>query len=424
MWLDKLEPRELAGRTLVVAAPDSAARWVADRFGRVLQTSAAVVLGADIEVDVTSMSAVAPAGGSAGPDASGPGAPPALNPKYTFEQFVIGAGNRLAHAAALATAELPGHAYNPLFLYGPPGVGKTHLLQSIAHYAGAHGGGLNVRYTTIDAFTTGFVQAIQRRDVESFKSAYRGADVLLIDDVQFLEDKARTEEEFFHTFNALYETGSQLVLTCDRLPRDMAALEERLCERFESGLVSDITAPDLNTRMAILRKRAQHDDLRVDDSVLSLIAGRVTDNVRALEGALIRVVAFHSLTGRPLDGELVAEVLDRLYPATRVPARSVRDVQDQVCQTFGVSLEDLVSSSRAAQLAWPRQLGMYLARTLTQATLPAIGRQFGGRNHTTVLYACRRAGERLASDSDAHATAQRITASLEAPLATDVPDRL
>ena len=251
--------------------------------------------------------------------------------------------------------------------------------------------------------------------MDRFKAAYRGADVLLVDDVQFLEAKARTEEEFFHTFNALHTVGAQLVFTCDRLPRDMAALEDRLRERFEAGLVADISAPDLNTRVTILRKRAQHDGLQgVEPRTLEVIAARVADNVRALEGALIRVVAFHSLQGAdgPVTPDLAEHVLDRLHPrpSRRVP--TVGEIQEQTCQAFELTVEELVSSSRVARLAWPRQLAMYLARELTDASLPAIGRQFGGRDHATVLYAVRRAGERIAADGVACQAAQRLTKAL------------
>jgi chromosomal replication initiator protein len=442
IWFEPLQPQDLADTTLVLAAPDQAVRWLADRFARVLQTCAAAVLGPDTSVDVVPASQAhgqrrggpgAPTGGGRGWEGGAPGgvsgpgrrrghspsptpAPTApdqaLNPRYTFDQFVIGEGNRLAHAAALAVAEQPGQAYNPLFVYGPPGVGKTHLLHSIAAYVQAHGGGLTTRYTTAEAFTNAFVNALQTGNVDRFKAAHRGVDVLLVDDVQFLADKARTEEEFFHTFNALHDAGRQLVLSCDRLPRDMEALEARLLERFESGLVTDVAAPDFNTRLTILRKRAHHDGLGdVDPRALEVIAERVCDNVRALEGALIRVVAYHSLryADEPISPDLVAHVLDRLYPETR-PARraTVSEVQDRICEEFGLTRDDLTSPSRAARVAWPRQLAMYLARELTDATLPAIGREFGGRDHATVLYAWRRAGERLAADRDAYERAQSL----------------
>jgi chromosomal replication initiator protein len=429
IWFEPLRPVALEGAALTVSAPDAHVRWLADRFARVLQTSAAAELGPDASVDIVAVGALASgrppsrrqAPGDLGPvpDAAAPAPGGDLNAAYTFDQFVIGEGNRLAHAAALAVAEQPGQAYNPLFLYGPPGVGKTHLLHSIAHYVRAHGGGLTVRHTTIEAFTSGFVSALRHGDVARFKHAYRGTDVLLIDDIQFLEDKARTEEEFFHTFNALYDTGGQLVLTSDRLPRDMEALEERLRERFESGLVADIVAPDLHTRLTILRKRASHDRLGdIDPRALEVIAERVTDNVRALEGALVRVAAFHSLRhpDEPITPALVAHVLDRLYPETRSGRRAtVRDIQDAVGEACGVELDDLVSPNRAARISWPRQLAMYLARELTDATLPAIGRAFGGRDHATVLYAVRRARERISTDPTAYDLAQSLPQRLHDP---------
>src|SRR5215210_2649976 len=323
IWLAPLRPVSIEGSEVVVEAPRELRAWVAQRFARVLQASATAVLGAGAVVRVR--------GGEEGPPAlagrarrrgqaepATPAEEPAngLNPKYSFEQFVIGDANRFAHAAALAVAELPGQAYNPLFIYGPPGVGKTHLLHSIGNYVAVCGGGLSVRYTTVETFTNQFIAAISGGSMDRFKGRFRRNDVLLIDDVQFLASKAKTEEEFFHTFNALYEAGSQLVLTSDRMPRDLEALEDRLRERFESGLVTAIRPPDLPTRLTVLRKRVQHDAIDLDDeAVLELIAERVATNIRALEGALIRVVAFASLTGRSLSAPLAAEVLDELYPA-------------------------------------------------------------------------------------------------------------
>jgi chromosomal replication initiator protein len=340
--------------------------------------------------------------------------PDPLNPKLTFEQFVIGDTNRFAHAAALAVAELPGQAYNPLFLYGPPGVGKSHLLHAIGNYVRRYGAGLTVRAVTAERFTNDFLTAIHGGDVDRFKDEYRRNDVLLIDDIQFLEQKAKTEEEFFHTFNALHDTGSQLVLTSDRTPRDLDALHDRLRERFEAGLVADISAPDHATRMGVLRKRAHHDGLELaDDGALEAIADRITTNVRALEGALIRVVAFASLERQPITGELAARVLDTLYPRARKTVRiDVARVQDLVCDAFRLTRDELVGSDRSARVSWPRQLAMYLAREHTDATLPAIGRSFGGKNHTTVMYACRRTAERLAADPDALATVNDLTRRL------------
>jgi chromosomal replication initiator protein len=415
-WLEPLSGHRLPDGSLCVEAPDTIRPWVEQRFGRLLEACAVAVLGPGVDVRLAAPGTAA--GTPTGDPAAGRLAAaerPAFNPRHTFEQFVIGDSNRLAHAAALAVAEMPGLAYNPLFICGPPGLGKTHLLHSIANYVTAYGGGATVRYTTAEAFTNHFLGALHGHDIESFKAAYRGVDVLLVDDVQFLQAKARTEQEFFHTFNALHEAGAQIVLTSDRLPRDLGELEERLRERFEAGLVTDVRAPDPSTRLTILRKRVQQDAVGdLDPAALQLIAERVTDNVRALEGALIRVVAFGSLTGRPVTAELTAEVLDGLYPDLKARGRTttVREIQEQTAEAFGISVEALVSPSRAGSLAWPRHVAMYLARELTDQTLPAIGREFGGRNHTTVLHAYKRTAERIAGDPDAFETVRRLTEAL------------
>ena len=416
LWLDSLRLRALHGAAVELETAGDAA-WISERFGRVLHACAAAVLGPEASVRV---------GGGDPPPAERPVARGGgdLNPKYTFDQFVIGAGNRLAHAASLAVAELPGSAYNPLFLCGPPGVGKTHLLHSIAHYLHTFAPSLIVRRTTIEDFTSHFVSAVQSGDMDRFKATYRHADVLLVDDVQFLASKARTEEEFFHTFNALHEAGSQLVLTSDRPPRDLGAVEDRLRDRFEAGLVTGIAPPDRDTRRTILRMRALADGLDLPDpAVLDLIADRVTDNIRALEGALIRIVAFHSLTGQALDAALVSRVLDDLYPSARPARRSIREIQELTSAAFGVTVDDLVSSSRTGQVTWPRHIAMYLSRAHTDSTLPAIGAAFGGRNHATVLNAVRRAESRLARDPDAAATVAGLVRALEAPPAPQRPDR-
>jgi chromosomal replication initiator protein len=423
IWLAPLRVLDLEGDLLLLEAPAELRAWVAERFARVLQASAAAVLGPQITVDVRAGSSSArprPSAAEARARERAPDREPephGLNPKYTFDQFVIGDSNRFAHAAALAVAELPAQAYNPLFVYGPPGVGKTHLLHSIGNYVLAYGAGLTVRYTTVETFTNQFLTALQRGDMDRFKGRYRHSDVLLIDDVQFLASKAKTEEEFFHTFNALHDMGSQLVLTSDRLPRDLSALEDRLRERFEAGLVTAIAPPDVSTRLTVLRKRAQHDGVDLaDDGVLPLLADRVPHNVRALEGALIRVVAFASLTGRAVTTALATEVLADLYPVTGpkpgTAAPTVESIQDLTAEAFGVTREELLSPSRATRVAWPRQVAMYLAREHTAETLPAIGERFGGRNHTTVLHAHKRTSQRLATDPEASDIVRRLTERL------------
>jgi len=420
IWLAPLRPVAHVGSTLTLEAPPEVRGWVRERFTTALRHAAQDVLGPGVDIDI-----VARATKGAG-EATTPTQPYApalaqleldLNPKLTFEQFVIGDANRLAHAAALAVAEMPGQAYNPLFIYGPPGVGKTHLLHSIGNYVRAYGGGMTVRCATAEQFTNEFVTALHSGRIDAFKGGYRRNDVLLIDDVQFLQAKVKTEEEFFHTFNTLYDTGSQLVLTCDRLPRDMNDLEERLRERFEAGLVADIHPPCFATRLAILRKRAQHDGVELaEPGVLETIAERITTNIRALEGGLIRVVAYGSLTGRALTGDLAAEVLDRICPAAARRRRpSVAQIQDAVCAAFGLARSDLLSASRSARVTWPRHLAMYLAREHTDETLPAIGEQFGGRHHSTVLHALRHTVERMACDPEAYAVVQSLTERLVAP---------
>ena len=321
-----------------------------------------------------------------------------LRAKYTFGSFVIGSSNRFAHAAALAVAEAPGQAYNPLVIYGETGLGKTHLLQAIAHYVLMHAPGMRARYTTCEAFTNEFIAAIKDKCVDAFKRRYREEfDVLLIDDIHFLAGKEGIQEEFFHTFNTLHASGRQLVLTSDRAPREIPALADRLRSRFEWGLLVDVQPPDIETRIAILHKRVAADRVRIDDpDLLPAIARRVPTNIRELEGALTRVLAYASLTGRPASAALVRETL-RDLPDADTPV-SVATIKQVVSEAFSIPVLELESPKRSQVVVAPRQLAMYLCRELTDATLPAIGREFGGRDHTTVLYAVQKISNRLHHD--------------------------
>jgi chromosomal replication initiator protein len=337
-----------------------------------------------------------------------------FNVKYTFDSFVIGSSNRFAHAAALAVAEAPAQAYNPLFIYGSTGLGKTHLLQAVAQYVAEHSSELSVRYVTSEAFVNDFINSLRDKRTEGFKQRYRAYDVLLIDDVQFLEGKERFQEEFFHTFNSLHEAGSQIVLSSDRPPRDIATLEERLRSRFEWGLITDIQPPDLETRIAILRKRVKVDGIHVDEEqVLTFIASRVSTNIRELEGALTRVVAFSSLTGRAMTVELAQDVLRDVFPQGEAAEVSIKRIQDLVAERFSLSLEELCGEKRSQNIVYPRQVAMYLSRQLTDSSLPKIGKEFGGRDHTTVIHATQKIDRLLREDRSVYNLVQELTARVK-----------
>ncbi|QIX28515.1 chromosomal replication initiator protein DnaA [Nocardioides sp. JQ2195] len=319
-----------------------------------------------------------------------------LNPKYTFETFVIGSSNRFPHAAAVAVAEAPGKAYNPLLVYGDSGLGKTHLLHAIGHYVRSLYRGAKVRYVSSEEFTNEFINAIKDKRPETFQRRYREVDVLLIDDIQFLEGKTQTQEEFFHTFNALHNANKQIVLTSDRAPKRLEALEDRLRSRFEWGLITDVQPPDLETRIAILRKKAAIERMTAPPEVLEFIASKIQTNIRELEGALIRVTAFASLNRQEVDLTLAEIVLKDLIPEGGEPEITAAAIIAQTAAYFGVSIEDLTGPSRSRHLVTGRQIAMYLCRELTSLSLPKIGAQFGGRDHTTVMYADRKINQLLA----------------------------
>ncbi|HEX4470686.1 MAG TPA: chromosomal replication initiator protein DnaA [Nocardioides sp.] len=319
-----------------------------------------------------------------------------LNPKYAFETFVIGSSNRFPHAAAVAVAEAPGKAYNPLLVYGDSGLGKTHLLHAIGHYVRSLYNGAKVRYVSSEEFTNEFINAIRDDRQDRFKRRYRDVDVLLIDDIQFLEGKTQTQEEFFHTFNTLHNANKQIVLTSDRAPKRLEALEDRLRNRFEWGLITDVQPPDLETRIAILRKKAAMDRLSAPADVLEFIASKIQTNIRELEGALIRVTAFASLNRQEVDMTLAEIVLKDLIPEGGEPEITAALIIAQTAAYFGLSIDDLTGPSRGRHLVMARQIAMYLCRELTDLSLPKIGAQFGNRDHTTVMYADRKINQLLA----------------------------
>jgi len=329
------------------------------------------------------------------PAAASPGGT-RLNPKYMFETFVIGSSNRFAHAAAVAVAESPAKAYNPLFIYGSSGLGKTHLLHAIGHYASQLGNARAVRYVSTEEFTNDFINSVRDDKSSAFQRRYRDVDVLLIDDIQFLETRERTQEEFFHTFNTLHNTNKQIVITSDRSPKQLSTLEDRLRTRFEWGLLADIQPPDLETRIAILQKKAAQERLRAPADVLEFIASRISSSIRELEGALIRVTAFASLTRSPVELSLAEEVLRDFIPDGAEPQVTVDQIMASTADYFGVSLEDLRGHSRSRVLVNARQVAMYLCRELTELSLPRIGQAFGGRDHTTVMHADRKIRQQMA----------------------------
>jgi chromosomal replication initiator protein len=316
--------------------------------------------------------------------------PARLNPKYTFETFVIGASNRFAHAAAVAVAEAPAKAYNPLFIYGDSGLGKTHLLHAIGHYAMGLFHGARVRYVSSEEFTNDFINSIRDGKAEGFRRRYRDVDVLLVDDIQFLENKEQTQEEFFHTFNTLHNANKQIVISSDRPPKQLVTLEDRLRNRFEWGLLTDVQPPELETRIAILRKKAAQERLNVPNDVMEYIASKIASNIRELEGALIRVTAFASLNRQGVDLSLAEVVLKDLIPDSQGPEITAATIMGATASYFGISLEDLCGSSRSRVLVTARQVAMYLCRELTDLSLPKIGQLFGGRDHTTVMHADRK----------------------------------
>jgi chromosomal replication initiator protein len=408
-WIQLTRPLGLVGDTALLGAPNEFTKELLDtRYRSLIANALSQQVGRPVGVAVTVVDAPAeeaqeayaepepepepPAPVSLGAvrESRTPAEPARLNPKYTFDTFVIGASNRFAHAAAVAVAEAPAKAYNPLFIYGESGLGKTHLLHAIGHYSVNLSTAGRVRYVSSEEFTNDFINSIRDDKAGAFQRRYRDVDVLLVDDIQFLENKERTQEEFFHTFNTLHNANKQIVISSDRPPKQLATLEDRLRNRFEWGLITDVQPPELETRIAILRKKAAAERLSAPPEVLEYIASKIQSNIRELEGALIRVTAFANLNRQLVDLSLAEVVLKDLIPEHGGPEITAATIMAATAAYFGLSMEDLCGSSRSRVLVTARQIAMYLCRELTDLSLPKIGQAFGGRDHTTVMHADRK----------------------------------
>ena len=413
VWFEGIRPVESQNGRMEISVPNTFAKeYIESRFRPLLEEVLHSVTGEETSLVV---SVGSPNGGGNGAAVNGADSalnartPRSFKAKYTFDSFVIGAGNRFAHAATLAIAETPGLVYNPLFVYGGVGLGKTHLLRAVGHYVEDQDPGMKIRYVTCEQFTNDFINSMRDNSPLEFQRRYRENDVLLVDDIQFLENKVETQEAFFHTFNALYEENKQIVIASDRHPKYIQTLENRLVSRFEWGLVTDIQPPDLETRIAILRKKAIMDRLEVDDEVLTFIASKVSTNIRELEGALVRILAYASLYERRVSVALAEEVLKDILPDQAYREIPIELIQHEVCRYFGVAKADLVGQSRSKGFAYPRQIAMYLSRELTDESLPKIGKAFGGRDHSTVMHATAKISNLINSDRDVFSQIHEIT---------------
>jgi chromosomal replication initiator protein len=382
-WLKDTEAVNLIGDTLIVGVPDDFVKeWLDNRYAQLIRDVLREVTGLDLKPSFFVGAALSSLKTNHDEVISAQ-----LNPKYTFESFVIGNSNRFAHAAALAVAEAPAKAYNPLFIYGGVGLGKTHLMHAIGHFVQKHYPGERVVYLSAEKFTNDFINSIRDNRTGEFRNKYRNVNVLLIDDIQFLAGKESTQEEFFHTFNALHESNKQIVISSDRQPKEIPTLEDRLRSRFEWGLITDIQPPDLETRAAILRKKAAIEQIAISNEDIQLIASKVTTNIRELEGALTRIKAYAAMSGQEINETMVEKTLKDLLLDTSDEPVTAAKIQKVVADYFNLRVEDMKAKKRTRAVAYPRQIAMYLCRELTDLSLPKIGEEFGGRDHTTVMHA-------------------------------------
>lgn len=425
IWFENTGAAGMEGTEFLLSVPnDFTKKRIENRFMPLIEDSLQEVVGEEVPVRLV----VSTKKESATADRQKP-LPPSLisvsespvlkslNPKYTFDSFVIGSSNRFAHAAALQVAEKPGQAYNPFFIYGGVGLGKTHLLQAIGHYIATNSPELSVKYMTTESFTNDFINSVRDGKMEDFKRKYRNNDVLLIDDIQFLENKEGTQEEFFHTFNTLYEAGKQIAISSDRPPQEIATLEERLSSRFGSGLPTDIHPPDIETRIAILRKKVTTDGIIIPtasiNDVLGYIAAGIPTNIRELEGALNRLSAYAIHTRSEITLELATAALKDILPTSLDTRISIDMIQSEVCRTFSLSMSDLRGSKRSQNIVFPRQVAMYLCRELTDSSQPRIGQKFGGRDHTTVIHSINKISNLIKEEREVFTMVQQITGKLK-----------
>ena len=418
-WIKTASAEQLEDNCLVIRTPNPFARnWLQKYYIKTIADVVQDILGQPVEIHLTVAADNSPRGeaevswslpiGTNILESTSTHHPrlPELNHKYIFSRFVVGSNNRMAHAASLAVAESPGREFNPLFLCGGVGLGKTHLMQAIGHFRLDKCPDSKIFYVSTEQFTNDLIAAIRKDSMQSFREHYRAADVLLVDDIQFIEGKEYTQEEFFHTFNTLHEAGKQVVLASDRPPNQITRLQERLSSRFSMGLIADIQPPDLETRMAILQKKAEYENIRLPRTVVEYIATSYTSNIRELEGALIRAVAYISISGLPMNVENIAPILNP--PAHKIQV-SPEVILMSVADTFNVAIEDLKGNSRRREISWSRQIGMYLMRQHTDLSLPRIGEEFGGKDHTTVMYSCDKISQLRESDATVAQTLRQLS---------------
>ena len=401
-WLKTVIPISLSNKTIVLAAPNEFTKGILEgRYLNLIKNAIKEVVREDYKIEfIIPGEEQVPINGQVSEKENIEMHKSQLNPKYSFNTFVIGNSNRFAHAASLAVAEAPAQAYNPLFIYGGVGLGKTHLMHAIGHYILSQNPDAKVMYVSSEKFTNELINSIREYRNEEFRNKYRNIDVLLVDDIQFIAGKEGTQEEFFHTFNALHDANKQIIISSDRPPKEIPTLEDRLRSRFEWGLIADIQAPDLETRIAILRKKANIENIEVPDTIMEYIASKIHSNIRELEGALIRVVAYSSLTNKDITIELAEEALKDIISNNKPKEITVDLIKEEVSQNFSIKMDDFTSKKRTRAIAFPRQVAMYLTRELTDLSLPKIGDEFGGRDHTTVIHACDKINTDLKANKD------------------------